>query len=509
MAPPQAGSVFTDRVIKRFLSEARHGAFESLSDDEEESIVPWRPRDRMKTVSVALVMCLNIPVDPPDVIRTQPCARLLCWIDPASMPPQKALEAIGRNLQMQYERWQSRARYKQSLDPTHEDVRKLCLSMRRSAKDERVLLHYAGHGVPRPTANGEIWVFNRNYTQYIPLAVYDLHAWLGSPSVLVIDSSAAGVIVEAFAALLRHHWSGRVGGPDSVILLAACGANESLPTSPELPADLFTACLTTPIHMALRFCCNSPLSNVTVDMIDRIPGHLSDRRTPLGELNWIFTAITDTIAWNSLPQPLFQKLFRQDLLLASLFRNFLLAERIARFYNCRPVSLPRLPPTQHHHMWDAWELAAEACLAQLPALLAPGAGPRAPFRFSSFFAEQLTAFEVWLQIGARNRQTPEQLPIVLQVSTTITTLTHRLRALLLLGRFVAIGPWAVNLALSVGIFPYILRLLQSPAAELRVVLVFIWSKIVALDRSCQQELVKDGGHAYFISLLHGPTPQVN
>lgn len=36
--------------------------------------------------------------------------------------------------------------------------------------------------------------------------------------------------------------------------------------------------------------------------ICRIPGQLSDRRTMLGELNWIFTAITDTIAWNTLPR---------------------------------------------------------------------------------------------------------------------------------------------------------------------------------------------------------------
>src|SRR5271163_1018947 len=42
---------------------------------------------------------------------------------------------------------------------------------------------------------------------------------------------------------------------------------------------------------------------------------------------------------------LFQKLFRQDLLVASLFRNFLLAERIMRSYNCTPVSSPPLPPT--------------------------------------------------------------------------------------------------------------------------------------------------------------------
>lgn len=35
---------------------------------------------QMKTVSVALVLCLNVGVDPPDIVKTQPCARLECWI---------------------------------------------------------------------------------------------------------------------------------------------------------------------------------------------------------------------------------------------------------------------------------------------------------------------------------------------------------------------------------------------------------------------------------------------
>lgn len=48
--------------------------------------------------------------------------------------PQKTLEAIGLNLQKQYERWQPRARYKQSLDPTVDEVKKLCSSLRRNAK---------------------------------------------------------------------------------------------------------------------------------------------------------------------------------------------------------------------------------------------------------------------------------------------------------------------------------------------------------------------------------------
>lgn len=65
---------------------------------------------------------------------------------------------------------------------------------------------------------------------------------------------------------------------------------------------------------------------------------------------------------------LFQKLFRQDLLVASLFRNFLLAERIMRSYDCTPVSSPALPPTYQHSMWQAWDLALDLSLAQLPAV---------------------------------------------------------------------------------------------------------------------------------------------
>jgi regulatory associated protein of mTOR len=55
---------------------------------------------------------------------------------------------------------------------------------------------------------------------------------------------------------------------------------------------------------------------------------------------------------------------------ASLFRNFLLAERIMRANSCTPVSWPKLPPTHQHPMWHAWDMAAEMCLLQLPACVA-------------------------------------------------------------------------------------------------------------------------------------------
>ena len=55
----------------------------------------WRQKERLKTSAVALVLCLNIGVDPPDVIKISPCARAECWMDPLSMQPPKALENIG------------------------------------------------------------------------------------------------------------------------------------------------------------------------------------------------------------------------------------------------------------------------------------------------------------------------------------------------------------------------------------------------------------------------------
>ncbi|XP_050383493.1 regulatory-associated protein of TOR 1 [Argentina anserina] len=481
------------------LCELRHDSFEArvpTGPSDSGLVSKWRPKDRMKTGCVALVLCLNISVDPPDVIKISPCARMECWIDPFSMAPTKALETIGKTLSTQYERWQPRAKYRVQLDPTVEEIKKLCSTCRKYAKSERVLFHYNGHGVPKPTANGEIWLFNKSYTQYIPLPISDLDSWLKTPSIYVFDCSAAGMIINSFNEL--HDWAGSSSGsPRDCILLAACEAHETLPQSAEFPADVFTSCLTTPIKMALRWFCTRSLLHESLDysLIDKIPGRQNDRKTLLGELNWIFTAVTDTIAWNVLPHDLFQRLFRQDLLVASLFRNFLLAERIMRSANCSPISHPQLPSTHQHHMWDAWDMAAEICLSQLPLLVED---PNAEFQPSPFFTEQLTAFEVWLDHGSELKKPPEQLPIVLQV---LLSQCHRFRALVLLGRFLDMGPWAVDLALSVGIFPYVLKLLQTMTPELRQILVFIWTKILALDKSCQVDLVKDGGHTYFIRFL--------
>ncbi|KAI5954778.1 KOG1 [Candida theae] len=525
-------------------------------------------KERQKTISAVLVMCLNLGVDPPDVMKTYPCAKLEAWCDPTTFTDtKKAIENIGKNLQTQYETLSLRTRYKQSLDPCVEDVKRFCNTLRRNAKDERILFHYNGHGVPQPTTSGEIWVFNRGYTQYIPISLYDLQTWLGAPVIFVYDCNSAGNIVHNFKKFVQkridddNEGNHDASAPSSTsayldcIQLAACKSNELLPMSPDLPADLFTCCLTCPIDISIKwFIMQSSLKKSYYDSLPKnqignviVPGKLTDRRTPLGELNWIFTAITDTIAWTSLSRPIFKRLFRQDLMVAALFRNFLLAKRIMPHLNCNPISDPPLPDSvKYHPMWDSWDLAIDQVLSQLlktgteepvsqnasqsQLLIANGSAaangsssshsvPHANgsssivpttqslgnYQHSTFFEQQLTAFEIWLKYaGPSTKEAPEQLPIVLQV---LLSQVHRLRALILLSKFLDLGPWGVYLSLSIGIFPYVLKLLQSPAQELKPVLIFIWARIMAIDyKGTQQELCKDKGYNYFYLILNSSPP---
>ncbi|KAG5421904.1 KOG1 [Candida metapsilosis] len=532
-------------------------------------ILDWKiMKERQKTISAVLVMCLNLGVDPPDVMKTYPCAKLEAWCDPTTFTDtKKAIENIGKNLQSQYETLSLRTRYKQSLDPCVEDVKRFCNTLRRNAKDERILFHYNGHGVPQPTTSGEIWVFNRGYTQYIPISLYDLQTWLGAPVIFVYDCNSAGNIVHNFKKFVQKridddnegNHDASAPSPTSAYLdciqLAACKSNELLPMSPDLPADLFTCCLTCPIDISIKwFIMQSSLKKSYYDSLPKnqignviVPGKLTDRRTPLGELNWIFTAITDTIAWTSLSRPIFKRLFRQDLMVAALFRNFLLAKRIMPHLNCNPISDPPLPDSvKYHPMWDSWDLAIDQVLSQLlktgkeeqvnqsttptqPSIAngsvtangssaahsvphANGSSSIVPttqslgnYQHSTFFEQQLTAFEIWLKYaGPSTKEPPEQLPIVLQV---LLSQVHRLRALVLLSKFLDLGPWGVYLSLSIGIFPYVLKLLQSPAQELKPVLIFIWARIMAIDyKGTQQELCKDKGYNYFYSILNS-SPQ--
>lgn len=198
--PRQLSNLFSDNV---YLSDPWHDDIFLNQPDDDVAKSTWRLKDRMKTAGVALVLCLNLGTDPPDVVKPAQSARRECWFDPTG-PKQKGLEVIGNALQQQYERWQSKAKYKQCLDPTSEDLRRLCINLRKAARNDRLLFHYNGHGVPRPTKNGELWVFGKHYTHYMPVAVAELRSWLGDPAIYVLDCSGAGALLPHFMDLMGN-----------------------------------------------------------------------------------------------------------------------------------------------------------------------------------------------------------------------------------------------------------------------------------------------------------------
>ena len=455
---------------------------------------------------------------------------------------EKVRDAIARNLLLQYETWQPRVRYKSLLDPTIEELRKLCISLRKSARHERVLLHYNGHGVPRPTRNGELWVFNKQFTQYIPVNVADIVAWIGTPSVWIFDCPAAAFLSHSLLKVVSSVYTNadsstsETGTADSsvnnvkeedpsasaslqslksnslnLIIFSACDSHETLPFTPNLPADILTSCLTTPLDMAIRWHCyiGGPLlpKSLSSDTALQIPGKLSDRRTPLGELNWIFTAITDTIAWLILPRELFRRLYRQDLLIASLSRNYLLAQRILKSLYCTASAYPPLPPAHQHNLWTLWDHALDTLLAQLVSQYQSIPVSAVILKQSSFFPDQLDAFELWLRLH-RNLPPvqisgpPDQLPAALQV---LLSQNLRPRALRLFAEFCNFGPWACLECLHVGIHPYILKLISSPNTLNNPInesvtrsLLHIWTRLMSVDPSCKLDLLKNSAFLYFL-----------
>lgn len=118
-------------------------------------------------------------------------------------------------------------------------------------------------------------------------------------------------------------------------------------------------------------------------------------------------------------------------------RNFLLAKRIMRSFNCTPQSHPTLPDCSMHPLWQAWDAAVEHCLLFVsratnpsesmnvtlgnPRSSQPSSAAAVPTIQSPFFNEQLMAFEIWLDFGGpggsykHSKEPPVYLPILLQV----------------------------------------------------------------------------------------------
>lgn len=171
------------------------------------------------------------------------------------------------------------------------------------------------------------------------------------------------------------------------------------------------------------------------------------------------------------PQEHFQLLFREDVTVAGLCRNFLVAQRYMIRYGAHPVSHPSLPDVSRHPLWQEFDAALEqvALYLEVP--------PGTPFVPPDFFNDQLCAAELALDGG---RVAPTALPIVLQA---LLGAAHRARALDWLASYVAEDVTvAAGHLLAIDALPYIAGLLRTRRASLIRALLVIWTHLIYADR---------------------------
>lgn len=475
----------------------------SLAETEE----CWRIESRVKINSVGLNLCLHLGIQPPDTFRPLDCAKIESWIDTSTFPiAQRASEAIGAKLQANYESMQPKAKYKLLIDPSVDDIKKQFTSLRKHSKHDRVLFHYLGHGVPKPTLNGEIWVFNKVYTQYIPLSIYDIDLLLERPAFYIFDMPYCKNVLEH---LNTFACGSAIGGNNAsypLMYIASTSQNVPLPLNQNIPMDLLTSCLVSPIEMSVYWFLmvfqlthiQKQWTNLTpLEIVNSIPGKLTDRKSPLGCLNWIYTCIMDNIAWETLPRRLFKQLYREDMLLASLFRNYLLADKVMRHFGLEPTSFPAIPTACSHPLWNQWLSVLEEYVQFAFKIAAGGAAEFEVF----FFDDHLVNLQILCQTDPRKckREIIGSLPILLQI---LLSQSNRIPALEILCMLFESDKEFIEQSLQIGIFPYLLKLVQSCSMETRILMARIWTQLFVHYPSTKVDFEREKClHCYFEVLL--------
>nr|CAI5818767.1 unnamed protein product [Callosobruchus analis] len=130
-----------------------------------------------------------------------------------------------------------------------------------------------------------------------------------------------------------------------------------------------------------------------------------------------------------------------------------------RSTDCTPVSSPPLPPTYQHPMWNAWDLALDLSLGQLPAVVSGKA-----FKHLPFFEEQLTAFQSCQAEIVRDGGHKYFLSILQDTSLSSE---HRTQAAFVLASIVRKYREGQEAALQGSLVSVCLEQLNDPSPELR------------------------------------------
>lgn len=281
------------------------------------------------------LFCLHLGIEPPDEFRARKYPMIECWIDTSKMEPyEKIKDSIIRNFQSRLHVVSGKLKLKAQFDPTIDDLEK-CKS---SNINNLFYFYYNGHGVPRPTEEGEIWLFNNNYTQYVPYSIQEIFKIFPSISLMIFDCSYSGRLVQIISNFKRLN----------ICLLSACSENEKLPSHDVFPADIFTCCLISPVEISILWHKHKRFSLFDASMYNQRPH--DD-----GYLLQVINSVTYSLAWINNCRSKFKKFFRNECGFSNIMKNFYLSKRIMKIFGCTPKSVPEFKADRVNWIWSLWD----------------------------------------------------------------------------------------------------------------------------------------------------------
>jgi len=199
------------------------------------------------------------------------------------------------------------------------------------------IFHYVGVGFPR-IRDDSICFRNAGFLNEDWVSIRDLRLVLQSKSFFIFDCDNSAVLMQHLLNPIYH-----VENPDFAFF--SCSKGEIMHIPEDLPQNLFTCILLSPI---------ASLSSISPEY------EILKKNEKVATT--LLNVFTESIALDSLDREKYYFLFRGHSVISSLWRNFILAQRLMKLYGITVQSIPDIPDLTHHPLWDVFEYSLCFCL---------------------------------------------------------------------------------------------------------------------------------------------------
>lgn len=358
--------------------------------------------------------------------------------------------------------------------------------------------------------------------RYIPVLLFDLLTWAGSSTCYVWDCQNAGRITRAAVTeteeIDKQLRAAAEQNPSVAELhpavyakrqihFAACGAQDTLPRVEGMPADLFTACLLSPLHIALLFhnLETFPFTrSIAAVQVQRSSEYMAElweiMSHDIKDKLWSeLRAILHTIAWQSLGGSEYQSLVGQSCeIISNLASGFLLSQRVMPAYKAHPESIPPMSIPTNHSLWKHWDLILDSFFEQLPEYTAEGTLDstwESSLQLVSFIGDQLDSI---LSTDQSRLPSDTRLPIICRAALHPD---YRERACIALDAYLRhLDIRGLSQAIQGGALDVASRLMALDDQTISPRMISIWASLVRHD-ACVRILAKEGLHAERLTLV--------